>query len=1065
LFAAAFCVALISTHPAEVAAQQAPNAVYATGNAAVTGFSGASPPIQIAPGVDPNQQTFIDLNGPSLRIVDLQHMDGPQNARLVGAPKPLTVSAALIGQVFGVALDDETPPNIYAAATSAYGLPIVAPGPDGQPQHLQIGAPNATFMPGLWGPQGGPGSIWKIDGKNGQVSLFANVALNGRTNSGAALGGLAYDPDSKSLFVADRETGLIHRFGLNGEELGRYDHGVTARATQGLPPAPWNGQPGINVASPQFDSGQPSTWNYAAPARRVFGLAVYQRRLYYAVAEGLLIWSVGLNPDGSFANDAAIELAAPPAAGPTEISKIAFDEQGRMFLAERPAPTGAFDFEALAVPALGRVLRYAVTGAAAGGQRIWQQSPDEYPIGFPLNFRNDNGGVAIGYSYNIIGEIARGSCGGFMWTTGEDLRHSSDAGLAARLARSGALDVNGLQGNGTWRIRRDDKPPLQSYFIEYQDGLQDDAARGHMGDIAIERLCAPPQPASLAPPAGGAPPSGGQAGGPPPGPPPVRPPGPPPVTPVCPPGKVCPPTVTPGCPPGKVCPPTVTPVCPPGKVCPPPATPGCPPGQTCPPPVTPVCPSGRVCPPGSAVPVGVEPQCQPGQTAIAPSNFCCSSGQVYTNTSGGQACCSGQVVNGQCQPPTPPPSNPNCSPGSTNPQCCAKGYVSTGSFCCLASQMTSTNACCPSGQTPSGPNKNQCVAITRIPIGPRCCASGLIPTVDKPCCPAANITTSGGCCSDPVDPNNRTQCPAKTEIVPACAPGYSKMPDGACCNNRFVSADGKLCNAGPLPCAPGEFRDLSGACAPIPSTACPPDEFRDRSGACVPIRSAGCPPGEARNRDGVCVSIPAGGCPAGEVRSREGVCAPAPSTACPPGEERNRDGVCVSSPAGGCPAGEVRSREGVCAPGPSAACPPGEERNRDGVCVSSPAGGCPSGEVRNREGVCAPGPSAGCPSGEERNRDGVCVSTPAGGCPAGEVRNREGACAPAPSAACPSGEERNREGVCAPAGPSPRIVRPGRPQRPFAPPGRERAKPFRSFAPPHGPVFRGRPPRRRDLLR
>ncbi len=893
LFAAAFGLALISTHPAEVTAQQAPNAVYATGNAAVTGFSGASPPIQIAPGVDPNQKTFIDLNGPALRVVDLQHMDGPQNARLVGAPKPLTVSAALIGQVFGVALDDATPPNIYAAATSVYGLPIVAPGPGGRPQHIEIGAPNATFMPGLWGPQGGPGSIWKIDGKNGQVRLFGNVALNGRANSGAALGGLAYDADSKSLFVADRETGLIHRFGLNGEEIGRYDHGATGRAAQGLPPALWDAQPGINVASPQFDSGQPSTWNYAAPARRVFGLAVYQRRLYYSVAEGLLIWSVGLNPDGSFANDAAIELAAPPAAGPTEISKITFDEQGRMFLAERPAPTGAFDFEALAVPALGRVLRYAVIGIAAGGQRIWQQSPDAYAVGFPLNFRNDDGGVAIGYGYNINGEIARGSCGGFMWTTGEDLRRSSDARLAARLAQSGAPDVNGLQGNGTWRIRRDDRPPLQSYFIEYQDGLQDAAARGHMGDIAIERLCAPPQPASLAPPTGGAPPIGGQAGG----------------APL-------------GAPPG---PPPATPACPPGKACPPPVGPACPRGQTCPPTVTPVCPSGRVCPPGSAVPVGAEPQCQPGQTAIAPSNFCCSSGQVYTNTRGGQACCSGEVVNGQCQPPTPtPPSNPNCSPGSANPQCCAKGYVSTGSSCCLASQMTSTGACCPSGQTPSASNKNQCVPINRIPNGPRCCASGLIPAGNGGCCAAANITTSGACCPDPVDPNNRTQCPAKTQIVPACAPGYAKMPDGACCNNRFISADGRFCNAGLRPC--------------------PPDEFRDVSGVCAPISSLGCPPGEARNRDGVCVSIPAEVCRPGEVRNRDGVCAPVPSTACPPGEARNRDGVCA--PAAPAPRiFQPRKPERPFAP------PPGRERGRPFRPLAPPHRPVFHGPAPGRRGV------------------------------------------------------------------------------------------------------------------
>ena len=102
-------------------------------------------------------------------------MGGPPAAQLVGAPKPFTFSAAAIGQVFGVALDDNEPPNVYVAASSAYGLPIVAPGPDGQPSHIRVGAPGATFMRGLWGPQGGPGSIWKIDGATARVSLFANV--------------------------------------------------------------------------------------------------------------------------------------------------------------------------------------------------------------------------------------------------------------------------------------------------------------------------------------------------------------------------------------------------------------------------------------------------------------------------------------------------------------------------------------------------------------------------------------------------------------------------------------------------------------------------------------------------------------------------------------------------------------------------------------------------------------------------------------------------------------------------------------------------------------------------
>jgi hypothetical protein len=835
--AATLGFALIALDPAALTAQQAPSTVYAPGNAAVTGFSGALPPVQIAPGVDPNQITFIDRNGPSLRIVDLHHMGGLPQAQLVGAPKPFTFIAAQLGQVFGVALDDGSPPNIYAAATSIYGLPIVAPGPDGQPQHIQVGAPNASFMPGLWGPQGGPGSIWKIDGVTGAVSLFASVTTNGRANSGAGLGGLAYDPETKSLYVADRESGLIHRFGLNGSDLGTYDHGVTGRAAQGLPPVPWTTQQPINVVSPQFDSAQPMTWNYAAPERRIFGIAAYQRRLYYAVADSLQIWSVDLNSDGSFGTDAVIELATPPAAGPTEISKITFDEQGRMFLADRPAPTGAFDFEALAVPAIGRVLRYAIVGTTANGRRIWQQKPDEYAIGFPPDFRNGNGGVAIGYNYDRNGELVFGSCGGFMWTTGEELRHPADAALAARLGQSGALDVNGLQGNGTWRIRRDDEPPLESYFIDYSDEYDDPAERGHLGDIAIERLCTPVLRIDLGgiPPVGvpPGPPAGPPGGGPPQG------------------GNSPPPP--PNTPPGN---------CPPGQVrragtgeCGSCSSPNIQIGGTC-------CSVTQL----AANAACSNSSCPSGQTAIGPSNFCCNSSQVYSG-SGGPACCNGQVVNGQCPTPTPMP-NP--------PFTCAKGYVSNGSSCCLASQMTSAGICCPAGQAPSGPNKSQCEKIVIIPVGPRCCASG-IPTASGKCCPPANVTTSGVCCSEPVDPANRKSCRTLIPLA-ACAPGYTKMLDGSCCNNRFIGADGKSCNTRPMPsCPSGEFRDERGVCLPIPSTSCPPGQFRVGAGECQQIPSGACSPGERRNRQGACEPIPpppSPECPRGEVRNVRGACVP-----------------------------------------------------------------------------------------------------------------------------------------------------------------------------------------------
>ena len=849
-------LAVISANPTDLIAQQASSVVYQAGNAAVTGFSGALPPAQIAPGDDPDEQTFIDLNGPSLRVIDLQHMGGPAIAQLVSVPKPFTFTATSIGQVFGVAIDDQSPPNIYAAATSVYGLPIVTPGPNGRPLHVRVGAPDAKFMPGLWGARGGPGSIWKIDGATGTVSLFANVTLDGRSNSGAALGGLAYDPESKSLFVVDRETGFIHRFDLNGRELGRYDHGVSGRAAQGLAPVEWNSPHGIDVTSPQFDSTQPATWNYAAPERRIFGLAIHERRLYYAVADSLQIWSVGLGLDGSFGADAVIELAVPPADGPTEISKITFDEQGRMFVADRPAPTGAFNFEVLSAPAIGRVLRYAAVSTMANGRRIWQSKPDEYAIGFPGVFRNGNGGVAIGYNYDRHGQLVLGSCGGFMWTTGEDLRHPTDARIARLLGRSGPLDVDGLQGNGTWQIKVDDRPPFASYFIDYSDEFGDEAARGHIGDIEIERLCSPAQPAGLLP-FGGLPPFGGPAAPPSGAPPPTgNPPGAPPPSP----------------PPGGACPPDQLRRAGTGECgsCP---RPGIQIGGTC-------CSVSQL----AANAACSNSSCPSGQTPIGPSNFCCNSSQVYAGAGGGLACCSGPVVNGQCSTSTPTPT-------PIPPVTCAKGYVSSGNGCCLASQMTSTGTCCPIGQLPSGLNKGQCRPIHRIPIGPRCCQSG-IPTASGQCCPPANVTTSGVCCSGPVDPNNRQQCQVPL-LLAACRPGYTKMPDGTCCNNRFVSADGKSCNVSRQLCPPGEFRDERGVCIPVPSIACPPGQFRAGTGECRPIPSATCPPGEVRSERGVCVRAKSATCPPGEVRNERGVCVRAKSATCPPGEVRSRRGVCV----------------------------------------------------------------------------------------------------------------------------------------------------------------------------
>jgi hypothetical protein len=145
-------------------AQPSPSVALAPGFAIVSGFSGALQAGPPSPGGNPADRLVIDANGVSLRAIDLSRLGGPPAGQLVAARKALAIPASLIGQVFAIALDDAAPPNIYAAATSAYGLPIVLPDADGDgaPDRTRRGAPNAGFMPGLFGPTqagGTPGSI------------------------------------------------------------------------------------------------------------------------------------------------------------------------------------------------------------------------------------------------------------------------------------------------------------------------------------------------------------------------------------------------------------------------------------------------------------------------------------------------------------------------------------------------------------------------------------------------------------------------------------------------------------------------------------------------------------------------------------------------------------------------------------------------------------------------------------------------------------------------------------------------------------------------------------------
>ncbi len=462
------------------------------GDAVVTGFSGTRVPTQPLPAnKSAIDLTFINPDGPSARIVGVGRPGYVWDGRLFQAPKTFDVFAKDVGQVFGVALDDQAAPNIYLAATSAFGLHLVGRGRDGQPERRKVGGPGAGWMKGQFGLdlQGDPGSIYKVDGTTGVVSLFAKVILDGVANPGPALGNLAYDAAHKQLFVSDLHTGMIHRFAVaDGSEPGPpYDHGVTGRPAANQAPVPFNPANRANIANARFNSENPDTWGFAPPTRRVWGLAVHDGRLFYSAqnghpASGPQIFSVGIQPDGSFGADARFELEYAGERYP--VSDIAFSQRGAMILAQRAPIAGAYDYSAFTAPGEPRVLRYTLKDRNdPPSPGLWKPAADEYAIGYAGNYRNANGGVALGYGYGQDGMLGTGACEAALWSTGQNLRNNP--ALRSQLEPGGPLVVHGLQGSPIDLVRGGNEPPATAYYVDYDDRFDDPRASGHMGSVRI----------------------------------------------------------------------------------------------------------------------------------------------------------------------------------------------------------------------------------------------------------------------------------------------------------------------------------------------------------------------------------------------------------------------------------------------------------------------------------------------------------------------------------------------------------------------------------------------------
>ena len=423
------------------------------GEAYVTRFSGIQ-----SSGPQDNPVVTIDPSGTVGSILDIRApRQPPRGEHWIDEPQRVPVTAAAVGQVFGVALDDANPPNIYLTSTSAFGL-----------HHT----PDNRWMPGMWG-QGGPGAIYKLSAADGysRPALFATITLNGRANTGPALGNIAYDKANKQFFVSDLETGMIHRIDLNGRDLGFYDHGTQGRPNfldaqskrqSQLPPVAFdpNSRARFTDCPAPLADTSPECWNFAANGRRVWGVGVRAEapdrlRLYYSAWSspaydpdswnGLSqdekrnsVWSVGIGPNGAFAQDVRREFIVPDffvenddiarAGYSSPVSDISFPvciNRPVMLIAERGGirNLGLAEENAFATPHEARTVRFELDTSGA-----WRPV-GRYDIGFydrqkdglPFIRANCAGGAAFGPGYSNTGEADVNRPDQFVWITGDSL--------------------------------------------------------------------------------------------------------------------------------------------------------------------------------------------------------------------------------------------------------------------------------------------------------------------------------------------------------------------------------------------------------------------------------------------------------------------------------------------------------------------------------------------------------------------------------------------------------------------------------------------------------------------
>jgi hypothetical protein len=448
--------------------------------------------------VDPGESVITHFSGQPGFVVTLLNTANPvgQGAPLGGvspstnwlAPKyhnefpgnptnnPADVwNATNLGQVFGVVLDDASPPNIYVAASTVYG--------------------NLGF-----GPGGNGGEVYRIDGVTGAICKLAILP-----NSGQGLGNIAYDPVSTMLFVTNFDDGKI--YAVPARLAGPcapamqvvcnpggncYDHGVVGRPQEGL---------GVIADN--------ATQGFTALGRRVWGVAVHEGRLFYSVwwedarpggqsaTEANEIWSVAITNTGAFVPNSTVrEVLMPQGSIPSgagfllhsadsqiipysnPVSDIHFSSTGHMFVAERTRlddvgtliPGGSNDAHSA------RVLELTGNSPAA-----WTFAPlNTWKVGYLEPLGDCDAVSLIPEGANSSGGVAT-DCNGSVYAMGD--------ALFASCVNAGLPYIYGLMiippgGNAT-------TVPLwtsQSYLID-SDGFTVLNAKCGQGDVAVRSVC------------------------------------------------------------------------------------------------------------------------------------------------------------------------------------------------------------------------------------------------------------------------------------------------------------------------------------------------------------------------------------------------------------------------------------------------------------------------------------------------------------------------------------------------------------------------------------------------